>query len=55
MIGFEDQPERSGEITIMEIFGDSIDATGAELGHGIKAVNDPLLSTTLRADSLSRR
>jgi hypothetical protein len=52
MIGFEDQPDRSGEITIMEIFGDSIDATSAELGHGIKAINDPQLSTDFAAPRL---
>ena len=45
MIGFEDEPDRSGEITIMEIFGEGIDETGTELGHGIKAVNDPRLVT----------
>ena len=53
MIGFEDQPKRSGEITIMEIFGDAIDGTGAELGHGIKAINDPLLSTDFSAPRLA--
>jgi hypothetical protein len=52
MIGFEDEPERSGEITIMEIFGDRIDATGAELGHGIKAINDPRLVTDFAAPRL---
>lgn len=49
MIGFEDFPDDSGEITIMEIFGDSIDATSAELGHGIKAINDPQLHTDFAA------
>ena len=52
MIGFEDEPERSGEITIMEIFGDGIDETGTELGHGIKAVNDPALVTDFIAPRL---
>jgi hypothetical protein len=52
MIGFEDQPDRSGEITIMEIFGDGIDETGTELGHGIKAVNDPHLVTDFIAPRL---
>jgi hypothetical protein len=52
MIGFEDQPDRSGEITIMEIFGDGIDETGTELGHGIKAVNDPRLVTDFIAPRL---
>ncbi len=53
MIGFEDEPHRSGEITIMEIFGVSVDATGAELGHGIKAVNDPALVTDFAAPRLN--
>ena len=53
MIGFEDEPHRSGEITIMEIFGDSVDGFGAELGHGIKAVNDPALVTDFAARRLS--
>ena len=52
MIGFEDAPDRSGEITIMEIFGEGIDETGTELGHGIKAVNDPSLTTDFIAPRL---
>jgi hypothetical protein len=52
MIGFEDEPDRSGEITIMEIFGDSVDGESAELGHGIKAVNDPRLVTDFAASRL---
>jgi hypothetical protein len=53
MIGFEDEPHRSGEITIMEIFGDSIDGTSAEVGHGIKAVNDPRLTTDFAATRIA--
>ena len=53
MIGFEDEPHRSGEITIMEIFGDSIDGVSAELGHGIKAVNDAALTTDFAAPRLN--
>ena len=52
MIGFEEEPGQSGEITIVEIFGDSIEASGAELGHGIKAVNDPGLVTDFDAHRL---
>lgn len=52
MIGFEDVPDHSGEITIMEIFGSSIDGDTAELGHGIKAVNDPVLVTDFAAPRL---
>jgi hypothetical protein len=52
MIGFEDEPDRAGEITIMEIFGEAIDESGTELGHGIKAVNDPHLVTDFIAPRL---
>lgn len=52
MIGFEAQPEQSGEITIMEIFGDAIDAGGAKLGHGIKAISDPRVTTDFLAPHL---
>ena len=52
MIGFEEEPTQSGEITIMEIFGDSIEASGAELGHGIKAIHDPRLVTDFDAHRL---
>ena len=43
MIGFEDQPDDSGEITVMEIFGRNVTPEGTRLGHGIKRVNDPRL------------
>ena len=43
MIGFEDTPENSGEITICEIFGKAVRPGAAVLGHGIKPVNDPRL------------
>lgn len=52
MIGFEDEPERSGEITIMEIFGDGIGPKGTRLGHGIKKINDPRLVTEFFEDPL---
>jgi hypothetical protein len=41
MIGFEETPEDSGEITIMEIFGRNVSPEGTRLGHGIKRINDP--------------
>ena len=43
MIGFEDRPDDSGEITVMEIFGRNVGPEGTRLGHGIKRVNDPRL------------
>ncbi|KZK90786.1 Glycosyl hydrolases family 16 [Pseudovibrio sp. W64] len=43
LIGFEDQPDHSGEITVFEIFGRSATANEAQVGRGIKRINDPLL------------
>lgn len=47
MIGIEDAPERSGEICIMEVFGDAIDAmeqpSRVALGCGTRAFRDPSL------------
>lgn len=45
-IGFEEQPDRSGEICIAEIFGSDLDDTGGWVGVGVKPQNDP----RLRAD-----
>jgi len=41
--GIEDQPERSGEICVAEIFGSSIRDAGAEVGMGIHRFRDPAL------------
>lgn len=43
MIGLEDEPHRSGEITLMEVFGNAADEEGAVVGRGIKRVRDPRL------------
>jgi hypothetical protein len=43
MIGFEDAPELSGEITICELFGKGIRNGAATLGYGIKPVTDRML------------
>ena len=44
MIGFEQQPEQSGEICVMEIFGSEVDATRAKVGMGIHPWHDPALT-----------
>ena len=44
MIGFEDRPERSGEIAICEIFGRNVGPVTAGLGYGIKPWGDPTLA-----------
>lgn len=43
LIGFEDSPEKSGEITLFEAFGNKVNTDGAYLGRGIKKITDPEL------------
>lgn len=43
LIGFEDAPERSGEICLMEVFGRDIGADRTRVGLGVKAFGDPRL------------
>ena len=44
LIGFEDSPEQSGELCVMEIFGSEIDPTSASVGMGIHPWGDPTLT-----------
>lgn len=44
MIGFEDVPERSGEIAILEIKGTNMTPSTARNGHGVHPWSDPQLS-----------
>lgn len=41
MIGFEDQPDRSAEICICEIFGREVGPEGALVGMGVHPFGDP--------------
>lgn len=41
MIGYEDAPEKSGEIAIMEIMGKAITAQAARVGYGVHPWGDP--------------
>lgn len=50
LMGFEDEPERSGEICIAEIFGSSVTADRAEVGMGIHPFGDPRLREEWRAE-----
>jgi hypothetical protein len=50
LIGFERDPEDSGEITVMEIFGHNASTERTRLGHGIKAINDHRLTTDFHED-----
>ena len=43
MIGFEDEPDRSGEICICEIFGRDVKAGSVRVGIGIHPFGDPRL------------
>jgi hypothetical protein len=52
LAGIEDRPERSGEILIAEVFGDSIDGASAEVGMGIRRVRDPNLAGHFSAPRL---
>ncbi len=57
MVGIEDQPNRSGEICIVEIFGKDLDRDTnghptAQLGCGIHPFRDPALSEDFAAPTL---
>lgn len=53
MIGYEDRPERSGEICICEVFGHSVTATSARVGMGIHPFADPALVDDFAAFALA--
>jgi hypothetical protein len=42
-IGYEDEPERSGEILVMEIFGRDVQPGSAAVGMGVRPHHDPNL------------
>ncbi|HVU77936.1 MAG TPA: glycoside hydrolase family 16 protein [Gaiellaceae bacterium] len=43
LIGYEDEPERSGELCVCEIFGRDVGQDGARIGVGIHPFGDPQL------------
>jgi hypothetical protein len=53
MVGIEDEPNRSGEICIFEVFGDTIDADGAAVGMGIHPFRDPALTDEFAAERMA--
>ena len=54
LAGVEDEPQRSGEICVFEIFGDALDGTaGAAMGMGIKPFRDPALTWDFEAPRLA--
>jgi hypothetical protein len=44
LVGFEDEPERSGEICVMEVFGRDVGEEEALVGMGFHAFRDPRLA-----------
>lgn len=44
MSGIEDEPARSGEICVMEAFGDAVRDGSADVGIGLHAFRDPALT-----------
>ena len=52
MVGFEDRPERCGEICVFEVFGRSVRDGTAEVGCGLHAFRDPDLAEDFAAPRL---
>src|SRR4029453_3265159 len=44
MSGIEDEPQRSGEICVMEVFGDAATDTTGNVGIGLHKFRDPALA-----------
>lgn len=43
MTGFEDEPDRCGEVCVLEVFGDTVTSTSAGVGAGVHRFRDPAL------------
>jgi hypothetical protein len=52
MVGIEDEPERSGEICIFEVFGDALENGSAAVGSGVHPFRDPALTDEFDAPRL---
>lgn len=53
MIGFEEVPEESGEITMFELFGNQLKGHSTEVHYGVKPINDPKLKSEMYHDVLA--
>lgn len=53
MIGYEDTPERCGEIAVMEILGDGMTGTSSQIGYGIHPWGDPQLTDAFYQDNFA--
>ena len=49
LIGYEDEPERSGEICVCEIFGRDVHGDHASVGMGVHPFGDPSLADDFSA------
>lgn len=50
MVGLEDQPDRCGEICVMEVFGDAlVPGESAAVGMGLKTIRDPAVPQDFEA------
>jgi Glycosyl hydrolases family 16 len=52
LAGIEDRPERSGEILVAEVFGESVEDGSAAVGMGIRDFRDPALVYDISAPRL---
>ena len=52
LIGYEDQPDRSGEICVCEIFGRDVAPDRAGIGMGVHAFGDPRLVDDFSRESV---
>ena len=52
MIGYEDEPTRSAEICICEIFGRDVGADQSRIGMGVHPFGDPSITDEFAAESL---
>lgn len=50
LAGFADAPERSGEICVVEVFGDTVGPGTADVGTGVKKLGDPKLVAEFSAE-----
>jgi Glycosyl hydrolases family 16 len=53
MSGIEDTPQHSGEICVMEVFGDAVGAGRADVGMGVHRFRDPGLVEDFAAEPLA--
>jgi hypothetical protein len=52
MSGIEDSPEHSGELCVMEVFGDAVRDGSADVGIGLHRFRDPALTENFAAHPL---